>query len=99
MNRETKQKYIYEIISNFVTLEKHAWNENSNIDDFKDVWELLMKLSDEELEKLYKEVMNIYLETYKKMTNTLWNIKKQILKETEKLDIENEENLLNNFNF
>ncbi|MDD5769818.1 MAG: hypothetical protein PHE25_02525 [Candidatus Gracilibacteria bacterium] len=99
MNRETKQKYIYEIISNFVTLEKHAGNENSNIDDFKDVGELLMKLSDEELEKLYKEVMNIYLETYKKMTNTLGNIKKQILKETEKLDIENEENLLNNFNF
>jgi hypothetical protein len=99
MKRDEKEKYVYEIILNLVKLEKYGWNEFTNIDDFKDIWSDLVKLSDEELEELYWKIMGIFLETYKKMTNTLWNIKKQLNKELEKSEKEDEENILNNFNF
>lgn len=99
MDRDIKENYIYEIIINFVNLEKYSGNTSAHIDDFKDVTNDLVKLSDEELEKLYKKIMDIYLETYKKMSSTVWNIKKQLNTELEKSEKEDEENILKNFNF
>ncbi|GEM_PF-5488188 len=99
MDRDIKEKYIYEIIINFVNLEKYAGNTSVHIDDFKDIGNNLIQLSDEELEELYKKIMNIYLETYKKMNQTVSSIKKQCNIELERSEKEDEENILKNFNF
>lgn len=99
MNRNTKEQYIYEIILNFVNLEKYAWNNGAQVEDFKEIWKNLMQLSDSELEDLYKKIMEIYVQTYKKMTQTVANIKKQCNLELERSEKEDEENILKKINF
>lgn len=99
MDRKIKEKYIYEILHHFVNLEKYTGNTQADINDFKDIWNDLVQLSDEELEKLYIKIMGIYNETYKKMTHTVWTIKKQIHSELEQSEKEDEENILKQFNF
>lgn len=99
MNRNTKEQYIYEIILNFVNLEKYAWNTGVQVDDFKEIWKNLMQLSDSELEDLYQKIMEIYVQTYRKMTQTVSSIKKQCNIELERSEKEDEENILKKINF
>lgn len=99
MNRNTKEQYIYEIILNFVNLEKYAWNTGVQVDDFKEIWKNLMQLSDSELEDLYQKIMEIYVQTYRKMNQTVSSIKKQCNIELERSEKEDEENILKKINF
>lgn len=99
MNRNTKEQYIYEIILNFVNLEKYAWNNGVQVEDFKEIWKNLMQLSDQEIEDLYQKIMEIYVQTYIKMTQTVSNIKKQCNLELERSEKEDEENILKKINF
>lgn len=99
MNRNTKEQYIYEIILNFVNLEKYSWNAGVQIDDFKEIGKNLIQLSDEELEELYKKIMEIYLQTYKKMTQTVSSIKKECNTHLEASEREDGESILKKINF
>lgn len=58
-----------------------------------------MQLSDSELEDLYQKIMEIYVQTYRKMNQTVSSIKKQCNIELERSEKEDEENILKKINF